>query len=87
MNDTQSLALIPWEETRESSLRQVLTPLMPRRVLIFIGPEGGFHPDEIRHAESLGILPVSLGSRILRAETAGLVVASAILYEAGDLGN
>ena len=87
MTDTQSLALIPWEEAQGRSLKQALTPAIPRRVLIFIGPEGGFRPDEVRHAESLGILPVSLGSRILRAETAGLVAASAILYEAGDLGN
>lgn len=52
---------------------------------LFIGPEGGFTADEIEFAEQHGVVPVTLGPRILRAETAGLVAASAILYEYGDL--
>jgi 16S rRNA (uracil1498-N3)-methyltransferase len=54
-------------------------------VNLFIGPEGGLSPSEVEFARGCGILPISLGSRILRAETAGLVAASAILYECGDL--
>ncbi|MEF2910631.1 MAG: 16S rRNA (uracil(1498)-N(3))-methyltransferase [Phascolarctobacterium sp.] len=38
-------------------------------------------------ARAAGAVPVSLGRRILRAETAGLVVISAIFYETGDLGD
>lgn len=38
-----------------------------------IGPEGGFHPDEVAYAEEVGFTMVSLGLRILRAETAALV--------------
>lgn len=53
---------------------------------MFIGPEGGFAEEEIAWAEERGIVPVSLGPRILRAETAGLATAAAILYEMGDLG-
>jgi 16S rRNA (uracil1498-N3)-methyltransferase len=55
------------------------------RVSIFIGPEGGFTPDEVSLAQSHGLIPVTLGPRILRAETAGLVVATALLYEWGEL--
>jgi 16S rRNA (uracil1498-N3)-methyltransferase len=55
-------------------------------VSIFVGPEGGFTPDEVSLAQSYGLIPVTLGPRILRAETAGLVVATALLYEWGELG-
>lgn len=48
---------------------------------LFVGPEGGFTTDEIYLAAQYGIQPVGLGPRVLRAETAGLVAASAILYE------
>ena len=47
---------------------------------IFIGPEGGFEEDEISGAESAGAVPVSLGRRILRTETAGLMVLSVAGY-------
>lgn len=49
---------------------------------IFTGPEGGYEEEEIRRAEERGIYPVSLGKRILRAETAPLCVLSILLYEA-----
>jgi 16S rRNA (uracil1498-N3)-methyltransferase len=55
------------------------------KVNLFIGPEGGFSPSELEVASRCGIVPVSLGKRVLRAETAGLTVATAILYESGDL--
>lgn len=55
------------------------------KMSIFIGPEGGFSEAEVEFAENKGIIPVSLGKRILRAETAGLVVAAAALYEFGEM--
>jgi len=58
----------------------------PVQASIFVGPEGGFAPHEVSYAESCGILPVSLGTRIFRAETAGLVATTMLLYEFGDLG-
>jgi len=81
------LSLIPWEEERERNLREVLQDIPKSKELnLFIGPEGGFAEEEIIAARNRGIVPVSLGPRILRAETAGLAAASAILYELGDLG-
>jgi 16S rRNA (uracil1498-N3)-methyltransferase len=69
------------------SLRSVLqgAEQPPFSVNLFVGPEGGFTPDEVELARQYGVIPTSLGPRILRAETAGLVAAAAILYELGDL--
>jgi len=81
------LTLLPWEEEKERSLRSALreTERPPFSINIFIGPEGGFTQEEVSQAQSYGALPVTLGPRILRAETAGLVAATAILHEFGDL--
>ena len=49
-------------------------------VSIFIGPEGGFEPSEVEEAREAGILPISLGRRILRTETAAMVVLSWLIY-------
>lgn len=55
-------------------------------LLLIIGPEGGIAERELQQALAAGALGVSLGKRILRAETAALVAAAAIFYETGDLG-
>lgn len=53
----------------------------PSSVTVVIGPEGGFEPKEIEVLESLGFVPCSLGSQILRAETASMYVLSVIEYQ------
>jgi 16S rRNA (uracil1498-N3)-methyltransferase len=58
---------------------------LPFSINLFVGPEGGFTLEEIVLARRYGLQPITLGPRILRAETAGLVVAAAVLYELGDL--
>lgn len=58
-----------------------------QKLLLIIGPEGGISEHELELAKAAGVVPVSLGRRILRAETAGLVAISAIFYETGDLGD
>lgn len=50
-------------------------------IAIFIGPEGGFAPEEIEMAKEAGITPISLGRRILRTETAGLTMLSILMYQ------
>ena len=57
----------------------------PFSVALFSGPEGGFSAGEFDTASRYGMVPVTLGPRTLRAETAPLVATSAILYEMGDL--
>lgn len=56
------------------------------RILVIVGPEGGFSEREIAEATGAGCLASGLGRRILRTETAGLVALSCILYEHGEMG-
>jgi len=80
------LSLIPYEEEQERTLRGGLRAQPPATVFnLFIGPEGGFTAAEVELARAQGMLPVTLGPRILRAETASLAAAAAILYESGEL--
>nr|WP_296264075.1 16S rRNA (uracil(1498)-N(3))-methyltransferase [uncultured Merdimonas sp.] len=74
--------LIPYElaEGMEHT-RDVIGKIMPgQSVGIFIGPEGGFEKEEVEQAVEKGVLPVTLGKRILRTETAGLAVLSVLMY-------
>jgi 16S rRNA (uracil1498-N3)-methyltransferase len=82
-----SLTLFPWELAPVVPLRERLPTLLgtQREALVAIGPEGGFSDAEARAAAAAGAHLISLGTRILRTETAGLVVCSALLYAAGDL--
>jgi 16S rRNA (uracil1498-N3)-methyltransferase len=57
----------------------------PYTISLFIGPEGGFTKEEVQLARGEVIRPVTLGPRILRAETAGLAASAAILYAMGDM--
>ena len=79
-------SLMPWEREGSTGLRSVLSRGDSRRINIFIGPEGGFDEAEVASARESGVLPVSLGRRILRSETAGIAAVAAVLYEAGELG-
>ncbi len=85
----EAAAFILWEEEKVRTLKEIFRrdrDMVGEEVYVFIGPEGGFTPDEVRTAVAHGMLPVSLGPRILRTETAGLAVLSIILYQWGDLG-
>ena len=81
------LRLIPWEEERSQGLRSYLRALeqRPATVSLIIGPEGGFAEEEVELARRTGCVPVSLGPRILRSETAG-IVAALVMHELGELG-
>jgi len=82
-------ALFAWEQELQRSLREALSQLAHTlesgRLTLFVGPEGGFTGAEAASAQAAGAIIVSLGSRILRSETAGPVLAAIALYEAGDL--
>ncbi|PZC43229.1 MAG: 16S rRNA (uracil1498-N3)-methyltransferase [Chloroflexi bacterium] len=85
------VALIPWEEEKNQSIRQILSKLRQDPGLdvtyidLIIGPVGGFTSQEVLDAADYGATSVSLGKRILRSETAGIVAAVAVLYEFGDM--
>lgn len=82
------ISLIPWEEEKERSLCTFLRSLQSESspsFNLFIGPEGGFSAAEVAVAKGYGLIPVSLGPRLLRAETTALVAAALILYELGEM--
>ncbi|SHJ79216.1 16S rRNA (uracil(1498)-N(3))-methyltransferase [Paramaledivibacter caminithermalis] len=81
------MVIIPYEEEKNRGIKEVIRSKDNiKKIGIIIGPEGGFTKEEILEIENLGGLSVSLGPRILRTETAGLVATSIIMYELGDLG-
>ena len=81
------LALFLWEEAEMNSIRSVLSvfPGTPGELALVSGPEGGFSGEEAEIAERGGLVPVTLGKRILRCETAPLCALSAVMYETGNL--
>jgi len=83
------LSIMPYEHESDTTLKEILINWCYKEnannINIFIGPEGGLTSDEIEHATDNGIIPVTLGPRILRSETAGLITSSIILYQLGDL--
>jgi 16S rRNA (uracil1498-N3)-methyltransferase len=80
-------ALIAWEGEPERTLRQALSETNGLTdVALFIGPEGGYEAAEVEEATAHGVLPMTLGRRILRTETAAVVGAALVLYELGEMG-
>ena len=62
--------------------RELIESIEPgQEVAVFIGPEGGFEESEIQLAMEAGIIPVTMGKRILRTETAGFTMLSWIMYQ------
>jgi 16S rRNA (uracil1498-N3)-methyltransferase len=83
--DPQTLRLLFWEEEKETSLHD-LPPLSDyQQIHILLGPEGGFSREEVALAGLAGYHSVSLGPRILRAETATVAAISIVRYLAGDM--
>lgn len=79
------LKFIAYENEKNNSLKSYLTNCASKSIAVFIGPEGGFGENEISLAKEHDIIPVTLGRRILRTETAGLVVLSIMMYEMGEM--
>jgi len=75
-----------WEAEAEQSLAQALRKCVPgARILLLTGPEGGFSEAEVQGAAAAGAEIVTLGPRILRAETAAITAVALTLYEAGEM--
>ena len=76
--------LIPYECEQGSMerTRELIRQVKPgMKVAIFIGPEGGFEESEVKLATDNEVCPITLGRRILRTETAGLMILSVLVYE------
>lgn len=74
-------AIIPYENEKKTSIKEFVKSFNGKSLGVFIGPEGGFSENEINLCRENNISSVSLGKRILRTETAGLVTSVILLYE------
>lgn len=81
--DNYDLILVLYEEDRLQSLKQILRGQSPapRRIALWIGPEGGWEMLEVQLLKKAGGVTAGLGPRILRTETAGMTAAALVLYE------
>ncbi len=74
-----------WEEENTANKPDWKSLAPAKRVIILIGPEGGFPREEISLAQSKGFVSCSLGPRILRGEIAALCAANLVQHEFGDM--
>lgn len=83
----EAARVILWEEEGAKDLKGLLkgTPPPAGKFIGLVGPEGGFAKGEMDVAREAGFIPVSLGRRILRAETAAITLVAIAQYEWGDL--
>ena len=78
------LCFICYEDEKGTTLKQALESVSFQpgaTISIMIGSEGGFSPTEVQKAKEYGLVSVSLGSRILRTETAPIFVLSCLSYQ------
>jgi 16S rRNA (uracil1498-N3)-methyltransferase len=78
------LKILLWEKGGENLKNVLRQPLSPK-IYVMVGPEGGFTEEEARLAKEEGFIPVKLGQRILRTETAAIALVAILQFELGDL--
>ena len=78
--------LIPYElaEGMQETKKIISSLKGEQTIAVFIGPEGGFDESEIKEAMNHKWIPITMGKRILRTETAGLSILSWIMYQLED---
>jgi 16S rRNA (uracil1498-N3)-methyltransferase len=74
------------ERDASQTIKKVVRNLTGNSITAIVGPEGGWADQEIELLQQVGAKSISLGRRILRAETAGLALIAIIQYELGDFG-
>ena len=80
------LCIIPYEKDKKNKLKNYIQNSKDiKKISVLIGPEGGFSEEEVEKAIKSGFIPISLGPRILRTETAAIAVVSILMYELGDI--
>ncbi len=83
-------ALMAWEEETRGSLKSTLQHWRSEAsgsgaMSVFVGPVGGLDPQEVELARGLGVETIGLGARILRSETAAVVLTTIVMHELGEL--
>ncbi|ABQ28432.1 16S rRNA (uracil(1498)-N(3))-methyltransferase [Geotalea uraniireducens] len=82
-----SVKLLLWEEEQGNRLKETLSGLpIPESIAVLVGPEGGLTAEEAAAASACGFIPLSLGKRIVRTETAGIIILSILQFYWGDIG-
>jgi 16S rRNA (uracil1498-N3)-methyltransferase len=81
----EGLRILLWEKEGEP-LKKTLRSLHSKKIYAMVGPEGGFTEGEVKLAKDRGFVPIQLGQRILRTETAAITLVGILQYELGDLG-
>jgi 16S rRNA (uracil1498-N3)-methyltransferase len=81
---TDGLKILLWEKEGEN-LKSVLSRSRSREIYALVGPEGGWTQEEVSLARKAGFIPIKLGQRILRTETAAIILVGILQYELGDL--
>jgi len=79
------LKLMLYEGDTHWSFTEGIGSFRPQSVALLVGPEGGFSRAEIEQAQAFGVMPVKLGPRLLRTETAAIVAAALLQSSLGDL--
>jgi 16S rRNA (uracil1498-N3)-methyltransferase len=83
----QAFKILPYEEENSRTLKALEPPhSFSGAVLALIGPEGGFQKEEVQQAQGKGFVPISLGPRTLRSETAALALLCLLQFLWGDMG-
>ena len=86
--ETHDRSILPAVGTEEQDLGTALSSAAAlARVALLVGPEGGFAPEEVAYARECGVRVVTLGPRVLRAETAGIVAPALVFYALGEMGS
>ena len=78
------ISILFYENERATTLKMKLQEAPYSSVSIITGPEGGLDPAEVQQAQDAGVAVCTLGTRILRCETAPLCALSAIMYDSGE---
>ncbi|HKZ18169.1 MAG TPA: 16S rRNA (uracil(1498)-N(3))-methyltransferase [Geobacteraceae bacterium] len=82
-----SVKLLLWEKEQSTRLKPILSDLSPpESVAVMVGPEGGLTDEEAKAAMEAGFIPVTLGHRILRTETAAIAILAILQFFWGDVG-
>ena len=78
--------IVPWEDAKSMGPASFAEAHPDIRSLgVLIGPEGGFSPEEMEQLKSSGAVPMTLGPRILRTETAGMAVVAGLMCLYGEM--
>jgi 16S rRNA (uracil1498-N3)-methyltransferase len=86
-SSVQSVKLLLWEKEQSNRLKPILSGHSPPdSVAVMVGPEGGLTKEEAKAAMESGFIPVTLGHRILRTETAAIAILAILQFYWGDVG-